>query len=256
MFFYITLHKINVLGLSDHPADPFNRSIELYQTWHLTALDPLIEDENAQRATWARQGFSVRGAPDDGTSFRKEAITVVDPQITFGFDDAALVNGTKTRYRFDAHYWESDGSSEKVRSIFSDMTLQYLRRAWDVAKHDEKRAKQVLSQWLDQNWKSVATKLVGAASPAGLGVLSQLNVLPLLDAILDVAKSNGDDYHQMHRFTFQTVGTGGGLRWRAVSPSQTAPWMEGPGTQRVVERVRDGSGRNQYDVEWRFRVID
>ena len=255
MFFYITLHKINVLALSDHPADPFNRSIELYQTWHLSALDP-SSPASGLRGNWARQGFSVRGAPDDGTSFRRESITVVDPQVTFGFEDAALQRGMQTRYRFDAHYWESDGSSEKVRSIFSDGTLQYLRRVWEVAKENDQRAKQSLSQWLDENWKKIAMSLVGAASPAALGVVTRFNVLPLLDILVETAKSNGDDYHQMHRFVFETVGTGGSLRWRVISPSLTPGWLEGPGTQRIVERVRDSNGQNQYDVEWRFRVID
>lgn len=130
--------------MKDHPAAPFNRAVELYQTWHLCSLDPLVPDDAEPLAKWARQGFSVRGAPDNGTSFRCESITVVDPQITFGLSDAALEDGTRTRHRFDVHYWESDGSTEKVRSVFSNTTLNYLRRAWELAKEDEKKAKAAL----------------------------------------------------------------------------------------------------------------
>lgn len=258
MFFYITLHRVTAHQISDHPADPFNRRAELYQTWHLCQLDALIEDPTAPIARWARQGFSLRGAPDDGTSYAAgDEIHVVDPQITFGLSEAALEAGKRSRYRFDVHYWESDGSAtEKVRGAFSDATLNYLEQAWRLAKEDETKALAALEDWFDSNWQDIARKLVGAASPAALGVITSMNLLPLLDAILAFARSNGDDYHQMHRFVLDLRGTGGSLEWRVVSPSATNEWTVGPGMQRVVEGVRDGSGRNEYETEWRIRVID
>jgi hypothetical protein len=45
--------------VSDHPWDPFDRSIELYQTWHLAALEKMDE---ISPVNWARMGCSSRGA--------------------------------------------------------------------------------------------------------------------------------------------------------------------------------------------------
>ena len=86
--------------------------------------------------------------------------------------------------------------------------------------------------------------------------MTQFNVLPLLDVLLDLAKSNGDDHHQMHRFVFETRGTGTTVQWRVTAPSSASPWVDGSGEQRIIERVRSAGGNNIYDVEWRFRVID
>ena len=47
MFFHISIHRIKAHRISDHPLDPFDRSIELYQTWHLAALQRAQRDVHA-----------------------------------------------------------------------------------------------------------------------------------------------------------------------------------------------------------------
>jgi len=254
VFAHTTLHKITTDTVSDHPFDPFNRKVELYQTWQLAALESL--EPGNESSKWARQGFSTRGAPDGAPSFGAgDSRYVVDPQIALGLPK--LSKGERRAYRFDVHYWESDKSSEKVRAVFSDTTLSYMARAWEVARADEAKALDLLTGWFDENWEGILTGLVGAASPAALGVITKYNVLPLLDALFKYVKNNGDDYHQMHRYVVEYQGKSDGLKWQVTSPSRgPSGWMDSPSKHQVVENVSDAANSNQYRAEWVFRVVD
>lgn len=253
MFIQLVLHKIHAIKISDHPFDPFNRRSELYQTWQLAALEEI--EPGKESARWARQGFSTRGAPDDGSSFAKgEARDVVDPQISLGLPD--LKEGEVVRYRFDVHYWESDTATEKVRGVFSDATLEYMTKAWKAAGEDEAKARKSLGEWLDKNWEGVAKGMITAASPTAAGVLAAYNVLPLLEQLFVFVRSSADDYHQMHRFVLEVRRRDGAYHFQVTSPSSGASGWFQPGKIGLREPVSDATGDNAYVTEWRFRLID
>lgn len=253
MFVHITLHRIKAEKVSDHPWDPLNRRVELYQTWQLSALDMI---DGKDTAKWARQGFSTRGAPDDGASFSGgDSRVVVDPQIALGLPD--LDEGQVVRYRFDVHYWESDSATEKVRTVFTDSTLEYMARAWKAAKEDQDKASKELGQWLERNWQSMARGLIAAASPATAGVLQSYDLLPLLEKLFRYVQASGDDYHQMHRYVLAIRRTNGAMEFQVTAPTTGATaWLKAPGKRTVVESVSDSGGGNRYSTEWRFRLID
>ncbi|MEZ4438917.1 MAG: hypothetical protein R3B72_07500 [Polyangiaceae bacterium] len=261
MFFYITLHAITPHALEDNPHDLFDRRAELYQTWVLTQLEDAENLDSS--AKWGRQGFSTRHAPDGATSFRKpdedkpgERVRVIDPQITFALPEKL----TKRTYRFDAHYWESDNgnATKKVRALFADPTLRYMVKAWEAASEDHDKARKHLLEWIDDNWKNIAEGLVAYAVPAAGGVVSRYNILELVEAIVKLAASGADDYHQHHRFIFQIIQDGDAPKWRVISPSgdNGTAFKKGYGTQKVVETVRADAGDTRYDVEWRFRLLE
>ena len=259
MFFYITLHKIEALKVKDHPWDPFNRKVELFQTWHLCEIDPVKPpEEDSQVSNWARQGFSVRGAPNSGSSFGNGDIrTVVDPQITFGLPDDLMKVGERRLFRFDVHYWEADQTgADKVRALFADSTLSYMTKAWEAAKEDEEKAKEQLASWIKDNWQDIAKGLVGAASPAALGIVSKFNLLELIESLVSLALNQGSDYHQMHRYVFELRGVDGGLEWRVIAPTSDADFKTGEGSLAVKEDVSDSGGSNLYKTEFRFRVLE
>lgn len=259
MFFYITLHSISTEIVCDKWWDPFNRRVELFQTWRLCELDPLISPADPeQKAHWVRQGFSLRGAPNDGTSFAEnESRDVVDPQITFGFPAKLIKEERGGLFRFDVHYWEADNTgADKVRALFADSTLSYMTQAWKVANQDEEAAKTELARWLTDNWKEIVTGLIAAAAPAAAGVIAKFNLLQLVEVLGKVALNQGANYHEMHRYIFEIKGTGSNVRWRVISPTQNYEWVKGEGNTKVVEKVKDAPQDNVYSTEFRFRVVD
>ncbi len=259
MFFYITLHEIETSSVRDHRFDPFNRKAELYQTWHLAEIEPV--DSGDDESFWARQGFSVRGAPYSGTQFRsEESRTVVDPQITFAVPQTTFDRDRLT-LQFDLHFWESDRrrDTQKVRALFADQTLDYLTDAFDKLGKDDKAARKALNQWIDSNWKDIVTGLVGAAAPAAAGVMSNYNLLPLLEILVKMAAAEGDDYHGMQRYLIdfeRTDNDDDSFRWRAYTPSAEGKWRRGTGKEALKTRMSDASGKTSYATELRVRVVD
>ena len=121
MFIQFTLNKVAAEKVYDNPYNPFDTDCELYQTWQLCDLDPLVPSDRRPTSNWARQGFSITGAPDDGLSLAEgESRKIDDPHITFCLPE--LGEGEIRRFRLDMHWWESDYSSAKVRGAFTDPT--------------------------------------------------------------------------------------------------------------------------------------
>lgn len=261
MFMHFTIHGIKAYKVQDHPWDPINKRVELYQTWHLSDIEPLVPLADKPVSSWTRLGFSTRGGPDDGVSFTAgEERVVVDPQIIFGLPDAAFVSGKKTRFVIDYHHWESDGSTEKIRAAFSNTTLAYLMKVWKEAHGDQAAARARLEGWLKDNWQQTLKGAIAAAGVASSPWLAVgMSVLPVIDLLVDVAKNNGDEYLDMHRFVVELNGEGaaGQTRWRVIPPSGTTPaWITGQGKQEFIARAQDGGGHNTFDVRYAFRMID
>jgi hypothetical protein len=257
MFFHISIHRIKAHRISDHPIDPFDRSIELYQTWHLAALEKMDE---TSPASWARMGCSSRGAPDDGTSFREGTdLIVVDPQITLGVDPDAIKNKEQNQFRLDFHHWESDPGSatEKVRAAFTDITLHYMVNAWKAAGEDAARARSALESWISTNWKDAVKAIAVATAPAGAWVQIGTNLLPVVDLMVGMLKEQGDNYFGQHRFILQQRGNGETLQWQVTAPNgNPSGWKNGQSRHETEVRVLDGSGRNIIDVMYRFQLIE
>lgn len=260
MFMHFTIHGIKALKVYDRPFDPFNKGVELYQTWHLSEIEPLVPLADKPASSFARLGFSTRGGPDGGVSFRaEESMVVVDPQIIFGLPDESFAKDKRTRFVVDYHHWESDNSTQKIRAAFSNGTLKFLLQVWKDAQGDQAAARAKLDGWLKNNWQEV---LNGALAAAGVAsspwVAAGMSVLPLVDLLVDVARHNSDDYIDMHRFVVELSGEGsaGATRWRVIPPDGAAPeWVTGQGKQEFIARARDGAGRNIFDVRYAFRMI-
>ena len=257
MFFHVSIHRIKAHRVSDHPWDPFDRSIELYQTWHLAALERMDE---TSPASWARMGCSSRGAPDDGTNFREGTdLIVVDPQITLGVAPAAIQNAEQSHFRLDFHHWESDPGSgtEKVRAAFTDITLQYMANAWSAAREDAAKARAALETWISANWKDAVKGIATAAAPSGPWVQIGTNLLPAVDLLVGLLKEQGENYFGLHRFILQQRGNNETLQWQVTAPNgNPSGWKTGQGRFESEIRVVDGSQKNILDVTYRFQLIE
>ena len=259
MFMHFTIHGMKALKISDHPGDPLNRRIELYQTWHLAALETVDRDS---KATWARQGFSTRGAPDDGTSFGNgDTRIVTDPQITFGLGEEVFKDGAKTAFRLDYHHWESDDSeaTQKVRAAFSDATLDYMVKVWKEAEGNRRQAQAKLEEFIRGNWQSTLRKSLSVAGAAAPWVQIGLDLMPALELLVDVLRNQGDDYYDRHRFIIQINGKGEerNVQWRVIPPNGVEPpWTTGHGKQDFGVSVHDARDANRIDVRYVFRMIE
>jgi hypothetical protein len=256
MYLRFSLHKATAEKVSDNPLDPFNRESEIYQTWQIMDLEDL-EASDDSTVKWARQGFSATGAPDDGVGFGRGASRVLeDPTIAFVLPE--LADGQTRNYRFDMHYWESDSSSEKVRAAFTDATLKVLIKALKDSHEDGAAAKRALETWLRDNSADLVSGALAAASittASWVGV--GLKLLPLLPLIVDVVKSNSDDYIGLHRFVLQLKKEAGQpLQWRISSPSGGVPNWQGPDTfVRIQEPIEEADGGNVLHTEYACYVL-
>ncbi len=259
MFMHLTIHGIKAWEVQDHWLDPLNREIELYQTWHLSALESLTDE----KTTWARHGFSSRGAPDSGTSYAVGQTRIVtDPQITFGLGDEVFTDGAKSCFRLDYHHWESDddNATEKVRAAFSDSTLKQLVAAWAAAKGDSARVRAKLEDWIRNNYKdALQSGLATAGLAASPWTAVGMNLVPAVELLVDVLRNQGDNYFCMHRFIIEIDGKGTeqNVQWRITPPNGVAPaWTTGEGKQDFAVRIENADGKNKLDARYVFRMID
>src|SRR5262245_4523278 len=254
MFFHISIHSIKAHEISDNPFDPFDNAIELYQTWHLAALED-IADTSA--STWARQGSSSRGAPDDGSMLRTgDDFVVVDPQITLGLDEHAIEANHKRHYRLDFHHWDSDSATEKVRAAFTDITLSYMLAAFKAANQDAAAARSALERWVGDQWKTATKAIAKGTAASGPWTQVGLNLLPMLELLVDVLRKNADDYLGQHRFILQHRGTGTRVEWQVTRPGgEPSGWKGANQAVDIVSRVVDQNRGNKLDVKYRFRLV-
>jgi hypothetical protein len=260
MFMHFTIHGIKAWEVQDHPWDPLNTEVELYQTWHLAELEPV---DASPKANWARQGFSVRGAPDSGTSYSEGQTRIVtDPQITFGLGEHVFKAGARSCFRLDFHHWESDDgdATEKVRAAFTDNTLKQLVGAWSAAKGDSVRVRAKLEDWIKNNYKNTLKSGIAAAGAAtSPWVAAGMDLLPAIELLVDVLKNQGDNFFDMHRFIIAIDGTGDekAVKWRVTPPNGVAPaWTTGQGKQDFAVRIENANGKNKLDARYVFRMID
>lgn len=260
LFMYFTIDKIRVKASFDNPWDPFDHSMELFQTFSLSTLEAFQPNPN-EAHWWARQGFSLQNAPSDGTSLKanNQWVAVRDPQITFALPAYTMIKDRISRFRLDVHHWESDNgkATELVRLAFNDATLRQMAKAWEVAKADEKKAGAALEKYLKGSWDDLMKKLPSLATTAAPGVVAASQLAPVLDMIFEYVRANGTDYLDAHRMVFETKGTGDSMNWRVVTPSNEAPvWIPGEGVQVQDEEIRADGGKIRYDVRYKFRCLD
>jgi len=257
MFIQFVLNKIYAKEIQDMPYNPFDKKSEFYQTWQLCDLDPLIPLEKEAKSNWARQGFSLGGAPDSGIEFSKgEERRVDDPQITFKLPP--LKKGEIRRFRLDIHWWESDLSTEKVRGVFTSSALKLLIKSWKKANEDNAKAKDLLEKWIKENMSDVIKGVLKAASLSGTPWISvACNMLPLFELILDVVRNNTDDYLARHSFILEIQKTEESMRWRTIYPGmQGDEWRTGEGTQKIVRELSDAEQGNVLIATYRCRILE
>jgi hypothetical protein len=254
MFFHFCIHQIQAEAIQDHPFDPFDSAIELYQTWHLAQLENI---NDTSPSAWARQGSSSRGAPDDGVNVRRGTnLIVTDPQITLGLDDRAITQGHEQQFRLDFHHWDSDSSTEKVRAAFTDITLNYMVSAFKAAREDAAAARAALERWIAGEWEAARKAIPTAVAATGPWTAVGLNLLPMLELLVDVLRKDGDDYLDAHRFVLQHRGTGTSVEWQVTSPGGVVSGWKGPNQSAdVVQLAMDAPRTNRIKVTYRFRLI-
>jgi hypothetical protein len=254
MFFHISIHALKAIEVSDHPFDPLDGAIELYQTWHLAALEEIAA---TSPSSWARQGSSSRGAPDDGVTVRDgDSLLVSDPQITLGLSERAAEADHKMQYRLDFHHWDSDSATEKVRAAFTDITLNYMLAAFKAAHEDAAAARAALERWVGEQWKTATKAITASSAPTGPWTKIGLNLIPMLELLVDVLRKDGDDYLDMHRFILQHRGTGGKVEWQVTGPTgQSSGWKGTNQSVDAIQRVMDAPRGNKIDVTYRFRLV-
>lgn len=257
-FLSITLHEISAKRVSENDWWPGNTAIELYQTWQLSELTTV---EGTEKASWARQGFSTRGGMRGFTRFHDQEVkTVVDPQITLAVNPATLpANGDSRRLELRMHHWEQNDadSTQRIRTLFSDPSMQTLVDAWAASSANHDKARRSLDDWVSKNWQGIATQLISAASPAAAGVVSSLNLLPLLGLIVDLARNQSDRYFDEDRIIISLRrGTGDNVIWKVDGPA-LPPGEEGqgPGARDAVTTVQDADASNLLSARYRVRLI-
>lgn len=253
----ITLHEIQAEAVNESGWWPGNTAIELYQTWTLAELETI---DGIEQARWARQGFSVRGGLRGYTRFHSgDSLTVVDPQITLAITPASLpADGSARQLRLDMHHWEQNDAdaTEKIRGLFSDVTLARLVAAWRESRGDHARALAALERWLDGNWKDVASLALASAAPAAAGVVASLDLLPLLEHVVRVAANREDRYFCMNRIVISLRRDGDELLWRVHGIGrEPSEWRRGEGLQGMLMHVTDGDNENRLIARYRVRVI-
>lgn len=259
MFLRFSLHKASAERVADQPGDPFNRESELYQTWQLCTLDPLDPNDRQPKSNWARQGFSVTGAPEDGVGFNDHTRRILDdPSIAFALKPESVVEGQTHVYRLDVHWWESDGSSEQVRAAFSDATLSVLAKAWRSSSEKEKAARSALRSWLDAKPEQVvknAVKATAVTATSWVGI--GFNALPLFELVVDALQNQSDDYITMHRFLIQITRKDDQLLWRVIPPGVSiTDWRPTNSVQRLQVAFADGENRNVGTADYACLVLD
>ena len=259
MFLRFSLHKAMAERVGDQPGDPFNRESEFYQTWQLCTLDPLDPGDREPKSNWARQGFSVTGAPQDGVGFNDQTRRILDdPSIAFALKPESIAEGQTYVYRLDVHWWESDGSSEQVRAAFSDATLNVLVKAWRSSAEHEKAARTALRSWLEGKPERVVQNAVKATAVTATSWVNMgFNALPLFELIVDALQNQADDYIAMHRFLLQMTRKDGQLLWRVIPPGVTiTEWRPANTIQRIQVPFADGENRNVGTADYACLVLE
>jgi len=266
MFLHITLHDVTPDKTHDHFLDS---TVEVYQTWLMTRLDPLVGDPGTIKATdgravqLARTGYSLRGAPDDGVSLEAkkpaQAQLVLDPQISFDLPDDAINKDQRYLFRLQFFWWESDRGTQKVRTTFSDPTLQVFVDAMQATKEDSASAKAAAAKWVDENWQGlVKAAVVASGVGANPWVQVGLQLLPGIETLVQLAVSHGDTFIDRHQFVISTRGTGDSLEWFVVPPTgDPSASTKGVGTQSFDDLpVLEGNGNTKLRGTYVVRVID
>lgn len=205
MYFNIALAWAKAEHVMDHPADIFDKEAEVYQVWELRLLEKLDKNGgvvNTPNETQIRRGFSVKGGADTGVSFRagSQPTNLSDPIIVFEVPD--LAEEETVRFQLDFFWYESDGSTPIIKSLYADDALKHLLSVWEQSGANEEKAKAEMGAWLKENAAGI---VLNAIKMAGLPNLPFLSVNPEALTqfgiiIADLIKNNKDDFLWQTKF--------------------------------------------------------
>jgi hypothetical protein len=256
-FLSITLHEITAQHVQENDWWPGNTAIELYQTWQLSELESV---QGTEKAGWARQGFSTKGGLRGYTRFHDgDTRTVIDPQITLALNPELLPKDDFRRLELRFHHWEQNDTdaTQKVRTLFSDPSMQQMIDAWAASNGNSDRAKRALEDWVGKNWQSIAGHLIEMASPAAAGIVSTLNLLPFLGLVVDVARNQADRYFSEDRIIISLQSDAQGrVLWKIDGPGLPPGEIGmGQGMREAVTQIQDPDGSNRLQARYRVRII-
>src|SRR5262249_30534405 len=151
--------------------------------------------------------------------------------------------------------WESDKGTEKVRSTFSDSTLDVFVAALKATNADSAAAKAAAAKWVEDNWQKI---LQAGAVAAGVGanpwIQVGLQLLPGVEALVNMALNHGDAFFDRHEFIISARGTGTSLEWYIVPPAGTpSSKITGVGTQSFDDLpITEGNGNTKLKGTYVF----
>lgn len=238
----LTLAGVRTGDVTEHPADPFNHDVELYQTWQLRFVDPLVPSD-ARTKLRVRHGASSTGGAY-GVRFKDsdKLDALNDPDIDYDIDEA-FDGCEELSLRWDVHWWnhENPNKTLAIKRIFSDAGASSLLAAWEKGGIDE--TTNVLSSLVD-----VASPLLPKA------IAAPLEALDGITRVIDDYKDKlGDDYWSAHGFTIDLSRKAGKIHWRVDAPGRGEPKV-GPGTTRVSRWVVDPLNRSVVLATYDIRV--
>lgn len=259
MILQIALQDITAKKISDNPLDPLDRKGEIYQTYHMRHVQVL---EESGKDSWLLQGFSSKVPLNGGLSLKdgETAANVMDPLIQIKLD-TSIVHGTTLNYELEMHHWESDRSTEKVKSVFTNDSLNSLLEAHKNSNKGEKNAEKVLNDWLlhgNNNLFNSGRKILSLLNVAAGPVLPWIKVteelLPVLKMAVLILKNNSDDYISLDNLMYEFRNNNDKFEWRFNSPQSSNPWTSDEDVQYVTSCIRSADNRTLLDLKYMCRV--
>lgn len=222
MYFQFQLRGLKAIKISDNSLNPFDRDIEVFQTWQIHATQSLMPSDQPP-VYMTRCGFSTTGGYEDGVRFRKgdSRQNLFDPTISFSLPSMSP-DEPPMQFQIDFHFWESDNakSTKKVRALYSNDLLKHLIKTWEDASQDSEKALQdVLGFFSDEN--KMIKAITNTMSYTSIGNAPWVRVAeelyPLVLKIGKLISANSTDYIAQQTYWLEIRNNEGVYEWRFFS---------------------------------------
>jgi hypothetical protein len=242
MYIHCNVQRIKCIRFSDSGA-----TAEYYFTWRAYL--------GGAKETQLAQGFSLGCPIDDGYSMKEgdTRLSLNDPRFTLELPD--VQKGETRRFVLDMFCWEADSSSEETKRLFTNAAAKKLMQIYAASEGRSKKTRDDLTKWVKDGNNEVLKALTA------VGILSPATILPyelvataafkVLDGVLEVLRSNSDDYLGTSRCeVVYTRNADGNLLYRWIFNNGFETWF--PQEQPVIHqswRVDEANRDNELDCK-------
>jgi hypothetical protein len=219
------LHFNNRRAKCKRKADA-GKKAEYYWTWQ-------VYTEEGEK-TILHQGFSIGCELDDGYKFsqgQEWPVPLNDPRFTVKLPE--LKDGEERRVVTDLFMFESDSYTLEVKKVFTNAAANEL---WKIYEKVGKKKKETLKQfekWLDESGEGFLEEFGEIVSGANALIpylsLSK-KVIPLIKAVIEMIKTNSDDFNGFNRIELFYRKEADGYRFR---------WLLNDGIQKDFGEQRE-----------------